>query len=49
MAVDSAASRQGITPMIVMFIVRYSNATSTTAYRMERGMVRAGSFTSPPK
>ena len=42
MDVERIASRHGITPMIVMFIVRYSVATAAIESRIERGITRSG-------
>src|ERR1041384_1682788 len=47
--VEWMASRQGTTPRIVMFMVRYKAPTTTTAQRMERGTTFSGSRTSPAK
>ena len=43
------ASRQGTTPMIVTVITIYIAATTAMEISTARGIVRAGSFTSPPK
>ncbi len=49
MNVECMASRQGITPMMVRFMVRYKAATKPMEIRIERGITRSGWRTSPAK
>src|SRR5690242_6992485 len=48
MKVDATASRHGTTLMMERFIVKYRAQTTAIAPRIERGIVRCGSTTSPP-